>query len=156
MFYHRRFILFPVISMKSSKEMLYSILKTTQRDQIQIKSILACTMRPSLRKTLENQLQEYYTIESEAYTVAALRGWELPDCDPMQNLISNVRTRFKLSRGNPDKIIADMVIQRNTKEFINGLKNHENFGNVDLRISTLSQKLLDCETANILQMKRFL
>lgn len=142
--------------MKSSKEMLYSILKTTQKDQIQIKSILTCTMRPSLRKTLENQLQEYYTIESEAYTVAALRGWELPDCDPMQNLISNVRTRFKLSRGNPDKIIADMVIQRNTKEFINGLKNHENFGNVDLRISTLSQKLLDCETANILQMKRFL
>jgi hypothetical protein len=105
---------------------------------------------------LENQLQEYYTIESEAYTIAALRGWELPDSDPMQNLISNVRTRLKLSRRNPDKIIADMVIQRNTKEFINGLKNHENFGNVDLRISTLSQKLLDCETANILQMERFL
>ena len=156
MFSHGRFILIPVISMKSSKEMLYSILKTTQKDQIHIKSILACTMRPSLRKILENQLQEYYTIESEAYTLAALRGWELPDYDPMQHLISNVRTRCKLSCGNPDKKIANMVIQCNTKEFINGLKNHENFGNMDLRISTLSQKLLDCETANILQMKRFL
>lgn len=156
MFYTLMFILFSVISMKSSKEMLYSILKTTQKDQIHIKSILSCTMQPRLRNILENQLQEYYAIECEAYTVAALRGWELPDYDPMQRLLSNIQTKVKLSRGNPDRKIVDMVIQRNTKEFANGLKHHQNFGNLDLHISTLSQKLLDCETANIRQMQRFL
>lgn len=136
--------------------MLYSILKTAQNDQIHIKSILACTMRPSLRKILENQLQEYYRIESEAYTVAALRGWELPEYDPVRYFLSRIKTRMTLSHGNPDRKIADMIIHRNRKEFENGLKHHQNFGNLDQHISTLSQKLLDCETANILQMKPFL
>ena len=142
--------------MQSSKEMLNFILKTTQKDQIHIKSILSATMQPNLRKALENQLQEYDAIECEAYTVAALRGWEFPDPDPMGRIFSNIHTRFTLSRGNPDKKIADMVIARNTKQFTNGLKHHQEFGNLDLRISTLSQKLLDCETANIRQMQRFL
>ena len=156
MFYHRRFILFPVISMKSSKEMLYSILKTTQKDQIHIKSILACTMRPSLRNILESQLREYDTIESEAHAIAALRGWELSEADPMKRLLSNIKTKYTLSRGNPDTKIANMVIERSRKEILTGLQHHQNFGNRDLHIRTLSQKLLDCESATILQMERFL
>ena len=142
--------------MENSKEMLSFILKTTQASQIGIRNILSCTMRPNLRKILESQLQEYDSIESEAHAIAALRGWELPDVDPMKRFLSGIKTRCKLSHGNPDRIIADMVIQRNKKEFCSGLRHHENFGNRDLHISTLSQKLLDCETANIRQMQRFL
>ena len=156
MFFQRMFILFSVISVKSSKEMLSFILKTTQTGQIGIRSILSCTMRPSLRNILESQLREYDTIESEAHAIAALRGWELSEADPMKRLLSNIKTKYTLSRGNPDTKIANMVIKRSRKEIIIGLQHHQNFGNRDLHISTLSQKLLDCESATILQMERFL
>lgn len=142
--------------MENSKEMLYFILKTTQTGQIGIRSILSCAMRPNLRIILEAQLQEYDSIESEAHAIAALRGWELPDIDPMKRFLSGMKTRCRLSRGNPDRKIADMVIQRSTKEFCSGLRHHENFGSRDPHISTLSQKLLDCETAHIRQMQWFL
>ena len=150
------FILISVISMENSKEMLSFILKTTQMSQIGIRSILSCTMRPSLRNILESQLQEYDSIESEAHAIAALRGWELPDADPITRILLSMKTRCKLSRSNPDRKIADLVIQRNKKEFSSGMKHHENFGTRDLNVSTLSQKLLDCLTANIRQMQWFL
>ena len=113
-------------------------------------------MRPSLRNILESQLREYDTIESEAHAIAALRGWELSEADPMKRLLSNIKTKYTLSRGNPDTKIANMVIGRSRKEIIIGLQHHQNFGNRDLHISILSQKLLDCESATILQMERFL
>lgn len=156
MFFQRMFILFSVISVKSSKEMLSFILKTTQSGQIGIRSILSCTMRPSLRNILESRLREYDTIESEAHAIAALRGWELSEADPMKRFLSYIKTRYTLSRGNPDTKIANMVIERSRKEILTGLQHHQNFGNRDLHIRTLSQKLLDCESATILQMERFL
>ena len=142
--------------MENSKEMLSFILKTTQTGQSGIRSILSCTMRPNLRKILEEQLQEYDSIESEAHAIAALRGWELPDADPVKRLLAAIKTRCKLSHGNHDKQIAHMIIRRSKMEFSSGLKHHENFGGRDLHISTLSQKLLDCETANIRQLQWFL
>ena len=39
---------------------------------------------------------------------------------------------------------------------IKGLKNLHQFPQPDEKIRTLSQKLLDCETANIRQMQSFL
>lgn len=142
--------------MQSSKEMLSSILKTAQMGQIGIRSVLRGSMRPSLRKALESQLQEYDSIESEAHAIASQRGWELPELDPVVRLMSNMMTNMKLSRGNADSKIADMMIQGNTKGMIKGLKNIHQFNRQDGQISILSQKLLDCETANIRQMQSFL
>ena len=65
-------------------------------------------------------------------------------------------TRVKLNRRNTDSKIADMMIQGNTKGMIKGLKNIHQFPDQDDQVSTLSQKLLDCETANIRQMQTFL
>ena len=45
-----------VMKMKNSKEMLSSLLKTTQMGQIGIRSVLDTNMRPGLRKALESQL----------------------------------------------------------------------------------------------------
>lgn len=142
--------------MKSSKEMLSSILKTTQMGQIGIRSVLEASMRPSLRKALESQLQEYDSIESEAHAIATQRGWELPELDPAVRFMTDMMTRAKLTRGNADSKIADMMIQGNTKGMIKGLKNVHQFNKQDEQISTISQKLLDCETANIRQMQNFL
>ncbi len=142
--------------MKNSKEILSSILKTTQMGQIGIRSVLDNSMRPGLRKALESQLHEYDSIESEAHSIASQRGWELPELDPAVRFMTDMTTRMKLSHGNSDSKIADMMIQGNTKGMIKGLKNLHQFPEADSQISTLSQKLLDCETANIRQMQGFL
>ena len=142
--------------MKNSKQMLADILKTTQRGQVGIRSVLDTSMRPALRKALESQLREYDSIESEVYSIACQRGWELHDLDPALRFFSDRKTRAKLTRGNCDSKIADMMIQSNTKGMIQGLKNLHQYPKQDDRISAVSQKLIDCEAANIRQMQSFL
>ena len=142
--------------MKNSKELLSSVLKTTQMGQVGIRSVLDMSMRPGLRKALESQLREYDAIESEAHAIATQRGWELPELDPARRFLSDAMVRMKLTRGNCDSKIADMMIQGNTKGMIKGLKNLHQFPKQDDQVSIISQKLLDCETANIRQMQSFL
>ena len=142
--------------MKNSQQILSSVLKTTQMGQIGIRSVLDTRMRPGLRRALEQQLREYDQIETEAHTLAAQRGWELKDLDPALRMMSNMVTRMKLSAGGTESKIADMMIQGNTKGMIKGLRNMHQFPREDSRITALSQKLLDTETANIRQMQAFL
>ena len=142
--------------MKDSKELLSSILKTTQMGQVGIRSVLHTTMRPTLRKALESQLQEYDSIESEAHCIASSRGWQVPELAPMAKTMANMMTQMKLTGGNTDSKIAGMMIQGNTKGMIKGLKNLHQFNKQDHLVSSLSQKLLDCENANIRQMQGFL
>lgn len=142
--------------MKTNREMLSSILKTTQMGQTGIRSVLDTSMRPGLRKALESQLQEYDSIESQAHAIATQRGWELPELQPGKRAMAGMMTRMKLSYGNADSKIAGMMIQGNTRGMITGLKNLHQYNSQDCQISNLSQKLLDCETANIRQMQSFL
>lgn len=142
--------------MKNSKEILSSILKTTQMGQIGIRSVLDTSMQPNLRKALESQLREYDSIESEAHAIASQRGWELPELDPAVRMMTDMMTRMKLHRPNPDSRIADMMIIGNTRGMIKGLKNLHQFPETDHQVSILSQKLLDCENANIRQMQSYL
>ena len=142
--------------MKTSQEMLSSILKTTQMGQVGIRSVLNASMRPGLRKALESQLQEYDSIESQAHAIAGQRGWELSDLQGGVRMMTDMMTRMKLSYGNADSKIAGMMIQGNTRGMITGLKNLHQYNSLDCQISGLSQKPLDCETANIRQMQSFL
>ena len=142
--------------MKNSQQILSSVLKTAQMGQVGIRSVLDTRMRPGLRRALEQQLREYDQIETEAHTLAAQRGWELKDLDPAVRMMSNMVTRMKLSAGGTESKIADMMIQGNTKGMIKGLRNMHQFPREDSRITALSQKLLDTETANIRQMQAFL
>jgi hypothetical protein len=142
--------------MKNSKQLLSSLLKTTQMGQIGIRSVLDTSMRPSLRKALESQLAEYDAIETEAHSIASQRGWELAELDPAVRAMSNMMTRMKLTGHNADSKIADMMIQGNTKGMVKGLKDIHQFAQQDGPVCALSQKLLDTETANIRQMQNFL
>ena len=142
--------------MKNSKEVLSSILKTTQMGQLGIRSVLETEMKPELRQAMESQLREYDAIESEAHAIASQRGWEVEELDPALRFMTDAMTRMKLSRGNCDSRIADMMIQGNTKGMIKGLKNLHQFPHPDDKLRTLSQKLLDCENAGIRQMQSFL
>ena len=136
--------------------MLSSILKTTQMGQVGIRSVLDSAMEPGLRRALESQLQEYDIIESEAHAIASQRGWDLPELDPMVRFMSGMMSRAKLGRQNTDSKIAGMMIQGNTRGMIKGIKNQHQFHQPDNPVNTLTQRLLDCEEANIRQMQNFL
>ena len=156
MFFIQPLILSPVINMKESKELLSSILKTTQMGQVGIRSVLDSAMRPTLRKALESQLQEYDTIETEAHCIASSRGWQVPELNPMVRNMADMMTRMRLTGGNTDSKIAGMMIQGNTRGMIKSLKDLHQYNKQDFQIKFLSQKLLDCENANIRQMQGFL
>lgn len=142
--------------MKNSKEILSSVVKTAQMGQTGIRSVLNTSMRPSLRKALESQLREYDSIETEAHTIASQRGWELKELDPGVRMMTDMMTRMKLHGRNTDSKIADMMIQGNTRGMVKGLKNLHQFPSSDSQVQMVSQKLLDCETANIRQMQGYL
>ena len=142
--------------MKNNKELLSSVLKTTQMGQVGIRSVLDTTMRPGLRKALESQLREYDSIETEAHSIASQRGWEVRELDPAVRFLSDMAVRMKLNGRDTDSKIAGMMIQGNTKGMVKGLKDLHRFSSSDEQIQILSQKLLDCETANIRQMQDFL
>ena len=142
--------------MKNSKEILSSVLKTAQMGQVGIRSLLDTSMQPALRSALESQLREYDAIETEAHAIASQRGWELRELDPAVRFLSDRMTRMKLVGSNRDSRIADMMIQGNTRGLIQAIRGLHQYPSRDDRVSGISQKLLDCETANIRQMQQFL
>lgn len=142
--------------MRNNQLFLSVLLKTTQQGQVEIRSLLDNAMQPQLRSALENQLREYESIETEAFTIALQRGWDLPEMDTPHRFLTDRLTRMKLSGRNTDSRIADLLIQMNTKGMIQGLRELHRFPERDSQIRILSQKLLDCETANIRQMQTFL
>ena len=144
------------MNMKGSKDLPSSIVKTTQMGQTGIRCVLKYPLRATLRTALKSQLAEYDAIEHEALAIASSRGWTLEELDPSIKVMANMMTRSKLIFGNADSKTAAMMIQGNTRGMIKGLKNSHQFCSSDERVSTLNQKLLDCETANIRQMQGFL
>ena len=142
--------------MKENQEFLSALLKTIQTGQVEIRSVLDTPLGSGLRSTLESQLREYDSIETEAFTIALQRGWELPELDPGRRFLKDRVTRLKLNGRGTDSRIADLLIQSNTKGMIQGLRNLHRFSGQDHQIRILSQKLLDCETAHIRQMQAFL
>jgi len=142
--------------MKTNLERLSTLLKTAQLGQTGIRSVLDATAQPQLRQALQSQLREYDSIELEAHSIASRRGWDLPELDPAVRFLTDLNLRMKLTQGNSDSRIADLMIQRNTRDMIRGLKELHSSPQQDQSINALSQRLLDCETANIRQLQQFL
>lgn len=142
--------------MKGSKDVLSSIVKTTQMGQIGIRSVLNAPLRASLKDALRSQLREYDSIEREALVLASGRGWELEQLDPAIKYMSNMMTKTRLKFGDASSKAAAMMIQGNTRGIIKGYKNLNQFAEPDEQVSSLSRKLLACEQANIKQMQGFL
>ena len=142
--------------MKGSKDILSSVLKTTQMGQIGIRSILKTPLRTALRDELRSQLNEYDAIEREAHGIALSRGWALEELDPAIKGMTNMMTRTQLSFGNADSKAAKMMIQGNTRGIIKGYKNLNQFPPSDQRVANLAQKLIDFEETNNRQLQGFL
>lgn len=142
--------------MKNSKEVLSSILKTTQMGQLGIRSALEAEMKPELRRAMEAQLREYDAIEREAQSIAKNRNWELPELNPSIRFMTDRMTKMRLSYGDVNSKIAAMMIRGNTSGVIKGFKNLHQMTENDSTVQGLSNKLLETESANVHQMKQFL
>ena len=142
--------------MKNSKDLLSSVLKTTQMGQIGIRGCLKASISEPLRNVLSSQLQEYDMIETEAHALASQRGWELPELDPAVRFMTDAMIRIKLRGTRNSSKIADLMIKGNTKGVVKGIRNLHQLGEHDEKLQTLCQKLLDCEKTSIRQMEGFL
>lgn len=124
--------------------------------QTGIRCVLKLPLRSTLRTALKEQLEEYDSIEQEAQSIASSRGWTLEELDPTVKSMAKMVTRTRLSFGNVNSKVAAMMIQGNTRGIIKGYKNIHQLYESDERVSALTQKLLDCESANVKQMQGFL
>ena len=144
------------MKMKSSEDILSSILKTTQMGQIGIRTVMKYPVHPQLRKALKDQLREYDSIETEAHNIASRRGWQVAELNPGIRMMSEMMTRMTLTGSNTSSKVAKMMIQGNTRGMIKGIKNQHRYKQADEPIQSLGNKLIDRETDNIQQMKPFL
>lgn len=144
------------MKMKGSKDILSSILKTTQMGQIGIRSVLNEPLQPSLRTELKNQLREYDAIEQEAHSIAKARSWQLKELNPAIKGMTNMMTHTRLSYGELDSKAAAMMIRGNTRGIIKGFKNLNQFPPTDQLVSTLAHRLIDIEETNNRQLQGFL
>jgi len=142
--------------MKGNKDILSSILKTTQMGQIGIRSILKTPLRASLRTELNSQLKEYDALEQEAHGIALSRGWRLKELNPAIKNMTDMMTQSRLSFGNADSKAAAMMIQGNTRGIIKGFKNLNQYPSSDQQITNLANKLIDFEETNNKQLQGFL
>lgn len=142
--------------MTDSIKQLSSIVKTSQIAQVTIHSIIGYAVCPGLKNALKLQLREYHSIERETRSIAAARGWELEFLPLTAKLLASLMIRVQLSSGRVDSKIAAKIIQCNTKGMIKCFQNRHQQNRSDTPVAILSQKLLDCETANIKQMQGFL
>ena len=142
--------------MKDSKDILSSLLKTTQMGQVGIRSVEKAANGAQLKKALKSQLDEYNTIEQETYALARERGWQLAELNPMARTMADMASRSKLMYNKNDSKIAEMMVQGNTRGVIKSLKNLHRYHQNDGQVTAMAQKLLDCENNNIKQMEGFL
>ncbi len=142
--------------MKASKDILFSIIKTTQMGQLGIRSVLNTPLDADLRSALRSQKQEYDKIEQEALAIAASRGWEPAEINPAIKGMLNAMTGARLRFGNANSKAAAMTVNGNTRGMIKGYKNIHQYRGEDQTVTELAQRLLDHEKANITQMQEFL
>ena len=142
--------------MINSERVLNDIIKTCQMGIQGIDIVMDKTGEPALRQALKVQRKEYSDLEAEGKLLAQRKGISIEQIGAVTKRMSAWLSRGQLLVGEPNSKIAGMMIQGNTRGMIKGLKNLHQFNKNDEQISTISQKLLDCETANIRQMQGFL
>lgn len=142
--------------MKTSKEVLSSILKTTQMGQLGIRSVEKYAADPGLKEALSSQLQEYDRIETQAHAITQQRGWKVPELNPAVRKTAEIVAHSRLAGKNKDPKIAAMMVNGNTRGFVKGIKNLHHYPQQDERVCALAQQLIDCEKSNVRQMEQFL
>ena len=141
--------------MKTNKDLLGSILKTTQMGQLGIHSVEKRAESEEMKQALASQLREYDKIDQEAQDIAKIRGWVLPETSNGVRAMQQMTIKMQLTGKRTDSKIAGMMIQGNTRGMILVLKNTRRCENCDEQIAQLAQKLLVTQKHNIESMEPF-
>ena len=142
--------------MNENQNQLTTVLKAAQMGQVGIECVREAAVPAALREELHTQLREYDLIEQEALSLARSRRWELSQLSPMLRRMCRISAKLRLRHGSPSSQIAGMMIQGNTRGMITSIKNLHQYHGGDTAVEQLSRKLLQTETSNIRQMKKFL
>ena len=124
--------------------------------QIGIRCAMRAAVRTDMKNVLKLQLREYHSIEREARSIATSRGYDLPLIDPLFRFIVMTGFKVRLPYKEIDSKIAVILIRDSTNGMIRNIRNLRHLKHSDIPISILSQKLLDCEVANIQKMQGYL
>lgn len=137
--------------------MLNSICKTTQMGVWGIDAVKKEAGDRQLLAALDAQQQEYRNIHAEADRLLRERGRTPERISSMTRQASTWSARLRARVSNdPDAKIAEMTLQGNTRGMIKSMHNLRTLGVIDPKVSTLSNRLLQTEQANIEEMKKYL
>lgn len=146
-----------VIPLQHDISMLNSIRKTTQMGCYGIQTVFDETANRDFRNALSSQLREYERIYNEADTLLRDRGGKAKNVNPLAKFGSAMSSKMRVRASqDPTAKIAELMLQGNTRGMIKSMHNIRTMGVLDPKVSSLSNRLLQTEQANIDQMKQYL
>ena len=142
--------------MNQDTQMLQQICKSTQMGQSGIRTVMASAKEPAMKQALASQLREYDAIHHQADRLLHDRGESAQGVGSLALSFSRMGTQMKLARDASSSKIAEMMIEGNTKGMVKSMRQNRSLHALDPKVSSLSNRLLQTEIANIEQMKPFL
>ncbi len=142
--------------MNQDTQMLQQICKSTQMGQSGIRSVMDSAKEPAMKQALASQLREYDAIHHQADRLLRDRGESAQQIPAMVLSFSRMGAQVRLARDSTSSKIAEMMIEGNTKGMVKSMRQNRALHALDPKVSSLSNRLLQTELANIEQMKPFL
>ena len=140
----------------NSRDVIHSILKSSQTEQVRLNCMLSNSMMPQLRMVLTAQLAQFHDFETQAHCLATQRGWDVHELSVMAEFLTERQTKRSLRFHKTDSGIAAAAILSNTQAMISHMQISPPTDTLNTGISILSQRYLDCIQGHIRQLQKFL
>ena len=141
--------------MKDDCTLLNHIRQTTEMGVNGIDSVIQYA-DGTFRQALEQQRTEYNKIHSSADQLLRKHGGRPEDVSAFAKWSSELSSEVKTMMDSSQSNIADMMIRGNTMGVTKGLQTMRECNVSDTAVTSLANKLIATEQANINQMKKFL
>ena len=142
--------------MNQDTQMLQQICKSTQMGQSGIRAVMESAKEPAMKQALASQLREYDAIHRQADQLLHDRGETAKRIPALTLSMSRMGAQMQLAMDGTCSKIAEMMIEGNTKGMVKSMRQNRALHALDPKVSSLSNRLLQTELANIEQMKPFL
>lgn len=141
--------------MKDDCTLLNHIRQTTEMGVDGIDSVIQYA-DGTFRQALEQQRTEYNKIHSSADQLLRKHGGRPEDVSAFAKWSSELSAGVKTMMDSSQSNIADMMIRGNTMGVTKGMQTMRECNVSDTAVTSLANKLIATEQANINQMKKFL
>ncbi|MDY4444690.1 hypothetical protein [Butyricicoccus sp.] len=141
--------------MKDDCTLLNHIRQTTEMGVDGIDSVIQYA-DGTFRQALEQQRTEYNKIHSSADQLLRKHGGRPEDVSAFAKWSSELSSGVKTMMDSSQSNIADMMIRGNTMGVTKGMQTMRECNVSDTAVTSLANKLIATEQANINQMKKFL